>query len=122
MQLSRVVIEADAKHEIAAMRLVEARQALADVRPQHRLHGVGQEQDLEAALERVAQHGDDVGIHERLAAGEADLAHGPLPVLDLIEIGDRLGAGDVGEAVVVGARFDIAIAAGDIAEAAGVDP
>ena len=77
---------------------------------------------MEAALERVAQHGDDVGIHERLAAGEADLAHGPLPMLDLVEIGGRLGAGDVGEAIVVGARFDVAIAAGDIAEAAGVDP
>ena len=41
---------------------------------------------------------------------------------DLVEKGGRLGAGDIGEPVVVGARVDIAIAAGDIAEAAGVDP
>ena len=43
-------------------------------------------------------------------------------MLDLIEIGGRLGARDVGKAIVVGARVDIAIAAGDVAEAAGVDP
>ncbi len=57
------------------MRLAQPHQAVADAWPQHRLHGVGQEQNLETALERVAQHLDDVRIHERLAAGEADLAH-----------------------------------------------
>ena len=67
------------------MRLVQAEQPRLDARPLHRLHGIGEHAAPEAARERVAQHGENVGIHERLAAGEADLARGPLPALDLIE-------------------------------------
>ena len=51
-----------------------------------------------------------------------EIEHGQWPVLDLIQICGSLGAGHVGEAIVLGARFDVAIAAGDVAEAAGVDP
>jgi hypothetical protein len=40
----------------------------------HRPHGVGEDQHLEAAGERGVEHGDHVRVHERLAAGEADLA------------------------------------------------
>ena len=105
VQLLRIVIEAHAKEQTAAIRLAQSHQAVANARPQHRLHGVGQDQNLEAARERVAQHLDDVRIHERLAAGEADLAHRQALTLDLIEKGDRLGAGDIGEAVVLGARI-----------------
>ena len=95
VQLLRIVIQAHAKEQTVAIRLAQPRQAVADARPQHRLHGVGQEQNLEPARERVAQHLDDVRIHERLAAGEADLTHRQAPTLDLIEKGDCLGAGDI---------------------------
>ena len=53
-------------------------EAVADARAQHRLHGIGEhEHGDDRAPERVAEHLDDVGVHERLAAGEADLAHRP---------------------------------------------
>ena len=74
------------------------------------------------ARKRVSEHGEDVGVHERLAAGEADLPRGQPLARDLIEEGSDLGARHIGEPVVLRARFDIAIAAFDVAEAAGVDP
>ena len=87
-----------------------AQQALTNARPQHRLHGVGEQQNLKPAAERIAQHVDDVRIHERLAAGEADLATGHCPC----SISSRMRPprrGDIGKPIVLGARFDIAIAA-----------
>src|SRR5262249_34494288 len=41
---------------------------------------------------------------------------------DLVEKFRNLGAADVSEPVVLGARFDVAVAALDVAQAAGVDP
>ena len=58
-----------------------------------------------AAAERVAEHGENVGVHERLAAGEADLPRGQRLALDLIEEGGNLGAVDIGEPVVLRARI-----------------
>ena len=75
-----------------------------------------------AAGERVPEHGEDVGIHEGLAAGEADFPRGQSFARDLIEEGSDLGARHVDEPVVLRARLDVAIAAFDVAEAAGVDP
>ena len=41
---------------------------------------------------------------------------------DLVVEGGGLGPRDVDEPVVAGARFDVAVPAGDVAERAGVDP
>ena len=104
------------------MSVAQRDQPVTDARAQHGLHGVGQHQHGVTAIQRIAEHGDHVGIHERLAAGEADLAHRQAIACDLIEKGSRLGAGKISEPVVVGARVDVAIAACDVAQAAGVEP
>ena len=50
--------------------------------------------------ERVLHHGQDLRVHERLAAGEADLARAEPPARDLVEVGAASAARDVGEAIV----------------------
>jgi hypothetical protein len=86
------------------------------------LHGIGQHQHREAAAKRVVQHFDNLGVHERLAAGEADLSDRKAIAHDFVEEGSGLGTGDVGQPIVLGARLDVAVTALDIAKAAGVDP
>src|SRR6478752_1098704 len=122
MQRLAVMIEAHADHEPRPMRLAQAEKPRFDARALHRLHGIGEDEREMAAGESVAEHGENVGVHERLAAGEADLPRGQRLALDLIEEGRNLAAVDISEPVVLRARFDIAIAAFDVAQAAGVDP
>ena len=86
MQRLGVVIEADAQRRLAAIGIAQAREPVANARAQHGLHGVGQHEDREAAGERVLDHAENVRVHERLAAGEADLGHRPAIARDLVEI------------------------------------
>ena len=69
------------------MRLAQAEKPRFDARALHRLHGIGEHEREMAAGESVAEHGENVGVHERLAAGEADLPRGQRLALDLIEEG-----------------------------------
>ena len=46
---------------------------------------------LEAARQHVLQHGRQVAVHERLAAGEADQLRAVAVARDLVEIGRDLG-------------------------------
>ena len=61
-------------------------------------------------------------VHERLAAGEADLARGSARAAISSRKAAASARRDVDEPVVLRARFDVAVAAGDVAEGAGVDP
>ena len=63
-----------------------------------------------------------VQLQERLAAGEADFPGGEGALRDLVEIGARLVGGQIGVPVVARARLDIAVAAGQVAGRAGVEP
>ena len=65
---------------------------------------------------------DDVGVHKRLAAGQPDLAGRRGPGGDLVEKADYLRERDISQPVVLGARFDIAVPAGQVAQRAGVEP
>ena len=58
----------------------------------HRLHRIGQHQRPESARQRILEHGEDVGIHEGFAAGEADLLRRQAGLRDLVEKGEHLGA------------------------------
>ncbi len=60
--------------------------------PLHRLHGVGEHEHLEAACERVLDQAQHVRVHERLAAGEPDLARPEPKGGDLVVVGGGLGA------------------------------
>jgi hypothetical protein len=93
-----------------------------DLRALHRLHGVGQDQDLEAAYESVLGHRQHVGVEEGLASGEADLARPQSEPQRSRREGAGFGGGDIDEPVVGRARLDIAVGAGDVAQRAGVDP
>ena len=75
-----------------------------------------------AAVEAHRQHREEMRVHERLAAGEADLARAEPEGRDFVEIGSYLSRRDVDEPIVVRTRFDIAVLAGDVAERAGIDP
>ena len=109
--------------------MVEAdphRQPLAGKRQQrrleapHRPHRVGQDQRLEAPLQRRGDHCGSVAVHERLAAGEADLAGAERR--RLVQIGQDLRQSRIDERVVGRGALDIAALAGEVAERPGVDP
>jgi hypothetical protein len=61
-------------------------------------------------------------VHERLAAGEADLARRPPIALDLVEIARGVLCGQVYQRIVGRAALDIAGRAGEIAQRAGAQP
>ena len=61
-------------------------------------------------------------VHEGLATGKADLFDRPVARADLVEKAPHLVGGDIGEAVVCGGAFDVAVRALDIAKRSGVEP
>src|SRR4029453_16178930 len=81
-----------------------------------------QHEHPEAARKTILQHAGELGIHERLAAGEADFFGPPSLVFDLVEVGGDLGALKINEPIVLRGGLDVAVAAGDVAERAGVEP
>ena len=70
----------------------------------------------------VRQHGEEVRVHERLAAREADGAHRQPVLGDFIEVGRDIRRGEVGQPVVAGGAFDVAVAAREVAQRARVEP
>jgi hypothetical protein len=101
---------------------VQLDQRLAEPRSHHRLHGVGQHQHLEAPVEGVPHHPRDVRVHERLAAGEADLARAQPQRLDLVEQARSVPGLEIAQPIVLRSRLDVAVEALDVAQRAGVDP
>src|SRR5947208_14877950 len=79
-----VMIEADADRDLGGEDLVQ-RNKLVSLQL-HRFHSIREHQCIEAARQRSAKHCDDVTIHERLAAGEADFARLQAKHCDLVEI------------------------------------
>src|SRR4029079_15273455 len=65
---------------------------------------------------------ENFGIHERFAAGKSYFQRLKLRGCNLVEKGAELGQVNISQPVVAWARLDVAIAALDVAEAAGVDP
>ena len=90
--------------------------------PPHRLHRIGQDQRLEAAPERIVQHGEHVRIHERLAPGEADLVCAHPVDFDLVEEAGDVLRRDIDQRIVGRAALDVAAGAGEIAQGSGVEP
>jgi hypothetical protein len=117
-----MVIEADPQSEALAVALLERNQLGHDARPLHRAHGIGEHQHLEAAFQRRGRHRRQVRVHERLAAGEADLGRRQPELGDLVIELERVGEREIGQLVIAGRGLDIAVGAGDVAQRAGVDP
>jgi hypothetical protein len=122
VQRGGIVIEADPQGKPAAVTGIQGDQRLADPRPHHRLHGVGQHQHLEAPVEGIRHHARDVRVHERLAAGEADLARAQPQRLDLVEQTCGVSGREIAQTIVLRPRLDVAVEAFDVAQRAGVDP
>ena len=122
MPLRRPVIERDPQHQPRPMRLDQRRQRLLHPGAHHRPHRIGQDQNLVTSLERRLRHGAELGVHERLAAGESDLAHRPAARRDLIEKIAHLRLAEIDQPVILGGTLDIAVDAGDVAQRSGVEP
>ena len=74
------------------------------------------------APQRRLQHCRQPGVHERLAAGEADQAGAEAQRFDLVEIFIDLGAAQVNQPVIFGRGFYVAMLAGQVAQRAGIEP
>ena len=120
VEVGRVVVDGDTQGEGARMAFIEGEQRIA---PFHEgLGGVGEDQDAHAAAQDFPDHRRQLRVHERLAAGEADLLDGQAVAGNLVEVAAHVIEVDVGQAVVVRPRFHVAVAATQIAQAAGVEP
>ena len=84
VQLARVVVERDAQRQPFPETPLQFEQLR--LQALHRPHRVGQHQHAEAAREACLEHGEHVRVHERLAAGEADLLGRQAVARDLVEI------------------------------------
>ena len=82
----------------------------------------GKAQNLKAPVERQGQHGDDVGVHEGLAAGEPDFPRAQVQIPNLVQLRLYVAEREIFKPVVRRARFDIAVGALDIAERASIEP
>ncbi len=109
MKLTGVVVEAHSQVQVVAVRLAQPQQLAAACRPHQRLHGVGQHQHLEASLQTLLQHHEDVRVHEGLASGETDLVSSQVQPGELVKIVLHLGGRQVGQPVVRRARLDVAV-------------
>ena len=118
VNLAGVVIEADPDRQpLAPFKRQQGR-----LGPAHRLHRVGQHQHLEPAGEAQLQDRQHVGIHERLATGEGDLAGRQAFARDLVEEGLDLGQRQIDQRIIARRALDVAGGAGQIAQRAGVEP
>jgi len=87
----------------------------------HRPHGIGQHQHAIATGQRRPDHGDEVGVHERFTAGEADLRRVTAGI-GLVQEPVDLRRRQVDQAVIGRAGFDVAVDAFQVAQGAGVEP
>ena len=114
------MVETDPHRQAAWISGVDRGEAFLESRPLHGKHGVGENEHIEPAHQRVVQQLEHVWVHERLAAGKPDL--GCAQRQSFVEKWNRFCWRDVGESVVSWARFDITILARDVAQRAGIDP
>ena len=120
VQRPAVMVERDTDRQPGAVSLFEPEQVLRAFH--HRTHRVGQHQDREPAVEAGPDDRRDVGVHEGLTACQPDLPRRQPRLGDLVEKAHDVGERQVGKAVVGRARFDIAVAASEVAQRAGVEP
>ena len=120
MQGLRVMIDRDADGKALIVEFIQDAERWPVML--HRLHRIGEDNDVKPARQSLFEHGHEVWIHERLSAGEADFARWKFVALDLVVIKPRIGCGKIRQPVVAGARFNVAIHARQIAERASVDP
>jgi hypothetical protein len=88
----------------------------------HRLHRIGQHQRPEAAPQGQLQHLRQCRVHKRLAAGKPDQGCAEPQPFYFVEIAGDVGGAQIDEAVVFWRRFDVAMAAGQVAQSAGIKP
>ncbi len=88
----------------------------------HRAHGIRKDQYLIPTFQRGAEHGYNVGIHERLTTGKSNLGYRPVSGRNLIKVLRNFGFGHVDEAVILRAAFDVAIHAGNVAKRSSIEP
>ena len=120
VQLAPVVVHRDPQHQPFAVAPPQRQQRFGALH--HWAHGVGEHQRAMAGAQAVLHHAGQVRVHERLAAGEADLLGAEAECGDFIQIGARFGAVDVRETVVARTRLDVAVGTGEVAQRAGVEP
>ena len=101
MPLDRVVVHGDTQDQRVAVGLAQGQQRRALV--VHGLHGVGQDQDAEAAAQAFAEDVGQIRVHEGLAPGKGDFLHRQPLGGDLVEIITDLVERDIGQPVVPGA-------------------
>jgi hypothetical protein len=111
------MIEADAHGES----LSRQRQQLCFEAP-HRAHGVGEDEHFKTARLRQCDHRRHLAVHERLAAGKADLTDRQPVAGDFIEILRQIGKAQIGQRIVGRRTLDIAGGAAKVAQRAGVEP
>ena len=112
------MVEADAHGELRAEFGAERVEPVVEA--PHRAHRIGQHEHFEAAPQRRAHHRQHVGVHERFAAGEADLARAHRG--GFVEEGVDFGQRQVDEGIVGRRAFDVTGLARKIAQRPGVDP
>ena len=122
MGLFQIVVDADPQLQAIAEAGAEVEKRGFYRWAHHGLHGIGEDQHLMPARERVLRHGAHIRVHEGLAPGKGDFRRAELQCLDLVEIARRLVARDVGKPVLGRAGMNVAMRAFDIAERARVDP
>src|SRR5262249_6197792 len=83
---------------------------------------IRQDEDPESPRETILENRDELRIEEWLAAGESDFFRTPTVPFDLVEINRDLAPLEIDQPVVLRARFDVAVAAGDIAKRSGIEP
>jgi len=88
----------------------------------HRLHCVGQHQRTQPAQQNVLEHRRQLGVHERLATGEADQRCREAARFDLVEVFRDFGGCQINQPVIFWRRFDVTMLTRQIAEGAGVEP
>jgi hypothetical protein len=118
--------EADTKRQppilLALQLFPDLEEARLHSRSLHRPHGIGQHESSISACERLPEHLDQVGVHERLSAREPDLFDGQAQRFDLIEELAQLAQREKRQAVAQRAGFHVAVTALDVAEGASVEP
>ena len=111
--LGRVVVQRHAQGDPRAVVAPERQQR--GLEALHGTHRVGQHQHPVARIQRIAHHGRQLAVHERLAAGEGHLLQLRVQRPGFPQEGERLGPGEVAEPVVGGAALDVAAGARDVA-------
>jgi hypothetical protein len=79
----RIMVEGDPQRQSRAK--TPAKFGERHLQPLHRLHRIAQHENAVASAQGIHDHAKDIGIHERLAAGQADLGGGRAQARRLVE-------------------------------------